>query len=170
MTIRANGEVTSMLTWPRPADSASTVFDQAKQAFERGDYADAEMMTNRALQLIRDAQKMPAPPSPPPPPATADAPGAAKHHVSNFLILPGPTTKTVVNPVYPPAAIAAKVEGGVDIEVVIAADGTVKSARVLTGNPMLRDAALTAVRQWTFVPTLGKPVEKIATITIKFVR
>jgi TonB family protein len=170
LTLHADGEVTRMITW-RQGGSASLVFDQAKQAFERGNYADAEVLTNRALQLIRDAQNMPVPPSPPPPPATADAPGAAKH-VSNFWILPGPTTKTVVNPVYPPAAIAAKLGGDVDIEVVIATDGTVKSARVLTGNPMLRDAALTAVRQWTFMPTLenGKPVEKIATITIKFVR
>jgi TonB family protein len=171
LTIHADGEVTRMITW-RQGDSASLVFDQAKQAFERGNYADAEMLTNHALQLIRDARQMPAPPSPPPPPATADAPGGARHFVSNSWILPGPATKTVVNPVYPPAAIAAKLEGGVDIEVVIAVDGTVKSARVLTGNAMLRDAALTAVRQWTFLPTLenGRPTERIATITIKFVR
>lgn len=174
MTVRANGEVTHVVSWRRPSDSVSLVFDQAKQAFERGNYEDAEVLTNRALQLIRAAsQHMPAPP-PPPAPTAADASGTVRHYTFTQWTreYPGLRTKTVVNPVYPPAAIAANIEGDVEIEVTIAGDGAVKNARVLTGSAMLQEAALKAVRQWTFVPIVenGKPVERVATITIKFVK
>jgi TonB family protein len=75
-----------------------------------------------------------------------------------------------VKPAYPPDALAAGVQGVVILEAVIATDGTVRDARVLRSIPALDDAALGAVRQWAFTPTLlnGVPVEVIMTVTVNF--
>jgi protein TonB len=62
------------------------------------------------------------------------------------------------------------VEGVVIIEAVIGTDGRVQQARVLRSKPLLDEAALTAVRQWVFTPTLlnGVPVPLIMTVTVNF--
>jgi len=81
-----------------------------------------------------------------------------------------PTKITDVPPVYPPDAIAARITGTVTIEAVIDAAGNVASARVVKGVPMLDDAALAAVRQWKYTPTLvnGEAVAVIMTVTSRF--
>ncbi len=75
-----------------------------------------------------------------------------------------------VEPVYPPAAKAANIQGVVILELVIGTDGTVKQAMVLRSIPLLDRAALHAVVQWRYEPTLlnGAPVEVIATVTVNF--
>ena len=81
-----------------------------------------------------------------------------------------PTKITDVPPVYPPEAIAATHHGTVTIEAVIDPAGNVSSARVISGVPMLDDAALAAVRQWKYTPTLvnGEAVAVIMTVTSRF--
>jgi protein TonB len=56
------------------------------------------------------------------------------------------------------------------IETRIEADGRVGDARILRSIPMLDQAALDAVRQWEFTPTLmnGVPTPVIMTVTINF--
>jgi protein TonB len=75
-----------------------------------------------------------------------------------------------VKPVYPEEAQRAGVQGIVIIETVIGTDGTVQEARVLRPVPMLDKAALDAVMQWRYTPTLlnGEPVEVILTVTVTF--
>jgi protein TonB len=75
-----------------------------------------------------------------------------------------------VAPVYPSIAQAARVEGSVTIEAVIAEDGRVREAKVVSGPPLLTEAALDAVKQWTFTPTRlnGQPVALILTVTVVF--
>jgi protein TonB len=75
-----------------------------------------------------------------------------------------------VNPVYPPAAEAARVQGVVILEAMIGADGRVTDARVLRSIPLLDQAALDAVRQWQYTPTLlnGAAVPIIMTATVQF--
>jgi TonB family protein len=75
-----------------------------------------------------------------------------------------------VKPVYPQIARTARVQGIVIIEAVIAADGSIKDARILRSVAVLDQAALDAVRQWKFKPTVlnGKPVEVIMPITVNF--
>ena len=75
-----------------------------------------------------------------------------------------------VAPTYPPLARAAGVEGIVILEAVIAEDGSVRDVRVLRSNPLLEAAALEAVRQWRFSPTLlnGEPVPVVMTVTVAF--
>jgi TonB family protein len=57
-----------------------------------------------------------------------------------------------VKPKYPPIARAASEKGTVEVEVTVDESGNVSSARVVSGSPLLREAALTAVRQWKFIP------------------
>jgi protein TonB len=75
-----------------------------------------------------------------------------------------------VAPVYPPAAEAANVQGVVILELVTGTDGTVIQATVLRSIPLLDQAALDAVTQWRYEPTLlnGAPVEVIMVVTVNF--
>jgi protein TonB len=75
-----------------------------------------------------------------------------------------------VRPIYPQDAKDAGVQGVVIIEARIAADGSVEAAHVIKSIPLLDQAALDAVRQWKFVPTLmnGAPMAVIMTLTINF--
>jgi protein TonB len=75
-----------------------------------------------------------------------------------------------VSPIYPSIAQSARVQGVVIIEATIGPDGTVQNARVLRSIPLLDNAALEAVRQWVFTPTLlnGSPVPVIMTVTVNF--
>ena len=76
-----------------------------------------------------------------------------------------------IEPVFPPIAKAARASGAVKVEVTIDKAGRVISARVLSGHPLLRDAALTAARQWEFKPTIvsGKPAKVIGILIFNFV-
>lgn len=75
-----------------------------------------------------------------------------------------------VPPTYPDIARDARVQGVVIIEAIIGADGKVQQARVLRSRPLLDEAALTAVREWEYTPTLlnGKPTPVIMTVTVVF--
>lgn len=75
-----------------------------------------------------------------------------------------------VKPEYPPIALAAGVQGIVAVEVRIEPDGTVGTANVVRSIPLLDQAALDAVKQWRFKPTLlnGQPVAVMMTVTINF--
>ena len=82
-----------------------------------------------------------------------------------------PPVKLVdVRPVYPAAAREAGIEGVVILEVKIGVDGGVETARVLKSIPVLDEAALDAVKQWKFEPTLlnGQPTSITMTTTINF--
>ena len=76
-----------------------------------------------------------------------------------------------VIPVYPPLAKATRTQGLVQLVGVIGRDGTVQRLEVVSGHPMLAKAALEAVRQWLYRPTLlnGEPTEVIAPIEVRFI-
>ncbi len=75
-----------------------------------------------------------------------------------------------VKPVYPQAALSDKARGTVIIEATIGIDGKVQDTRVLHSVPLLDQAALDAVRQWEYAPSLlnGVPVAVIMTIVVNF--
>lgn len=81
-----------------------------------------------------------------------------------------PTRTLFVAPDYPSTALAARVSGSVIIEAIIDTDGHVRNARVLRSIPLLDDAALAAVRQWRYTPTMlnGAPVPVVMTVTVRF--
>jgi protein TonB len=74
------------------------------------------------------------------------------------------------NPAYPPLARQARIQGTVKLEGVIGKDGTVQELKVVSGHPLLIQAALDAVRNWRYRPTMlnGQPVEVITTIDVNF--
>jgi TonB family protein len=105
----------------------------------------------------------------------ADAAARAKARIAPVRIggqIKPPTKIKDVKPVYPAIAQSARVAGAVTIEATIGFDGKVVDAKVVRSIPLLDQAALDAVRQWEYSPTLlnGVPVSVLVTVTIKFTR
>ena len=76
-----------------------------------------------------------------------------------------------VNPVYPPIAKQARIQGSVVLDAIIGRDGTMQNLRVLSADsPLLVQSAMDAVKQWVYQPTLlnGNPTEVQTTITVNF--
>lgn len=79
----------------------------------------------------------------------------------------------MVKPEYPRLAVITKVHGAVIMEAVITREGTIDANRLRvlqSASPFLTPAAVEAVRQWRYRPTLlnGQPVEVMTTITVNF--
>jgi len=75
-----------------------------------------------------------------------------------------------VMPVYPPLAKSAHISGVVHLVGIISKDGTIRDLKVISGHPLLTKAALDAVSQWVYKPTLlsNEAVEVIAPIDVNF--
>jgi len=73
-------------------------------------------------------------------------------------------------PVYPPIAKVTHKEGVVVLQATISAAGTIENLRVVSGDPMLQQAAQEAVSQWRYRPYLlnGRPVEVETTVNVIF--
>jgi len=81
-----------------------------------------------------------------------------------------PTRVKYVPPVYPELAQSARVQGAVIVEAVIGPDGRVQDAKIVRSIALLDQAALDAVRQWEYAPTVigGVAVPVIMTVTVNF--
>ncbi|MGH9794834.1 MAG: energy transducer TonB [Candidatus Acidiferrales bacterium] len=75
-----------------------------------------------------------------------------------------------VEPKYPPLALQTRRNGKVELRAMIGADGTMRELEVVSGEPLFVQAALDAVRQWRYSPTLlsGQAVEVHTHITVIF--
>lgn len=75
-----------------------------------------------------------------------------------------------VEPDYPEAARQQKIQGSVVLNVRIGGDGSIQEVNVLSGQSVLADAAIAAVKQWRFKPRMvaGRPVEMQTRITLNF--
>ena len=75
-----------------------------------------------------------------------------------------------VRPPYPPLARQARIQGTVVLQAVIGKDGSIQNLRVVSGHPMLAQAALEAVKQWRYKPYFlnGEPVDVDTTINVNF--
>jgi protein TonB len=73
-------------------------------------------------------------------------------------------------PVYPAEAKLARITGVVKLNATIAKDGTIQHLEVVSGHPLLVPAAMDAVRQWVYQPTLlnGQPVEVMTEVDVNF--
>ncbi len=103
------------------------------------------------------------------PPVTDPPKPPAKPTVVGGDVQAAKLLKKVI-PAYPPLARQARVSGTVRLLGVIAKDGTIQQLQVTSGHPLLAAAALSAVRQWIYRPTLlnGQAVEVIAPIDVNF--
>lgn len=104
----------------------------------------------------------PVPLPPPPPPKATPLPVGGKVQESRLI--------RKVLPEYGALARNARVEGDVILEVNVDEEGNVAAVRVIKGHPLLEAAAVQAVRQWKYSPTLlnGEPVPVISTVTVIF--
>ena len=77
---------------------------------------------------------------------------------------------TRVDPIYPPLAMQARIQGVVRFRVVIGKDGRVLNVQLVSGHPLLVSAATDALRQWVYRPTLlnGEPVEVVTSVDVNF--
>jgi periplasmic protein TonB len=75
-----------------------------------------------------------------------------------------------VEPEYPRIAIQMHVTGTVELRAIIGTDGTIQNLQVVSGNALLVNAAVAAVKQWRYQPTRlsGQPVEVETLITVQF--
>lgn len=110
-------------------------------------------------------------PSLPPPSfnrTTVAAPAAGRMVVDPEVQAANLITK--INPAYPPLAKQARIQGTVLLNATIGTDGAIQNLQVISGHPLLVPAALEAVKQWVYKPTLqnGKPVEVVTRITVNF--
>ena len=160
--------------------------------------AEADTLRNRAIELSKTRQASgdtmrrpvdefgnPAPPPPPPPPPPRLPSGGDPNRVqmaSEDQTVDGqvplriggaikpPAKVKDVRPIYPPVAQQAEVQGVVIIEATIDSYGRVRNVKVLRSIPMLDQAAVDAVYQWEFMPTMlnGAPTPVIMTVTVNF--
>lgn len=143
---------------PANPQTADDFFAAARVLYEQGRFEDAVAMNARAMAIQR-----------------ADMPQAATVRDPSGPVRTGGAIKEPrkirhVPPIYPADAVAAGVEGTVVLTAVLGKDGAVRDVAVVTGVPVLNDAALNAVRLWVFTPTLlnGVPVEVAMTVTVNF--
>ena len=82
----------------------------------------------------------------------------------------GPRPIKITQPKYPPEAFVKKIEGTVEVEILIDSTGRVARARVVRSIPALDAAALQTVYQWVFSPAIkgGRPVATVASAPVTF--
>jgi periplasmic protein TonB len=112
--------------------------------------------------------------APPPPPAIMAEPKAqprVRRIEVGGNVIEAKLIHPVPQPVYPPLAKQTRTQGVVVLAALIGPDGRIRNLRVLTGHPLLTQAAMDAVRQWRYHPTLlnGEPAEVDTTVEVRFV-
>lgn len=102
-------------------------------------------------------------------PVTSSAPKLSAPAPANAVIVQSHLIQHV-NPIYPQAAKQYRIEGAVTLNATIGADGRVHQAQIISGPPMLRDAAISAVKQWKYAPSTvnGRPVESSVRVVLDF--
>jgi TonB family protein len=142
--------------------------DLAKLYLEQGRFDEAARMISNALALTR--RQIPAGST-----ATSSlAPSSLSSRYPDALRVGGdirePRKLADVKPVYPAVAQAANVQGIVILEALINQEGNVADVVVLRSVQLLDAAAVEAVQQWQYTPTLlnGSPVDVIMTVTVNF--
>lgn len=111
--------------------------------------------------IISDTARLPAPPAPA---ATKQAPIRVGGRVK------APNQVFAPPPQYPALARQARIEGDVRLDAVIDEEGRVVELKVVSGHPLLLDAALQAVSKWRYQPTLlnDRPVPVQLIVVVQF--
>lgn len=146
----------------------------------RRDVALADQWVQRALeakksqaQTSQSAIAAPPPPPPPPPPSRSQSPPPITDQPQRVRV--GGNTQQYnlirkVDPVYPELARQARIQGVVRFNVIIGRDGSILNFQLVSGHPLLVEAARQAANQWVYKPTLlnGEPVEVVTQIDVQF--
>jgi TonB family protein len=182
------------LLYRRKADMAESEAERTgflKQADDLVAKVNSVKKANITSGRMRRPNPLIAPPPPPPPLPPPGSPMANGGVIGGVIAgigeappPPKPTQTRIrqggniaaamlikrVQPVYPPLALQTRISGTVQLHAIIGKDGTIQQLEVMSGHPLLLQAALDAVRQWTYRQTLlnGEPVEVDTTIDVIF--
>ncbi|MFB3825705.1 MAG: energy transducer TonB [Bryobacteraceae bacterium] len=112
-----------------------------------------------------------AAPPPPPPPVKKEEPKPVQ--VQRIRVGGNVQQAKLVRqpkPIYPPLAKQARIQGVVKLNAIIGKDGAIMNLQAVSGHPLLVPAAMEAVKQWVYAPTLlnGEPVEVVTQIDVNF--
>jgi TonB family protein len=157
------------LMYRQLADVSDSSEDYRKYITEADTWVQRALETKKAKAaagVAPNPNMVPAPPPPPPAPQAAAAPNQIR--VGGNVMASKLIHK--INPIYPLQAKEAGIQGTVRFNAVVAHDGTIAHLTLVSGHPLLVPAALEAVRQWRYQPTLlnGQPVEVVTQIDINF--
>jgi protein TonB len=159
-----------------PKEIQALMNDDAAAAspFLPGDTAGGFPMRN---PILHSEISNPLPPAPPPPASKLEAPEPeepTKKPEEEAIrvggrVVPATILKKTV-PVYPPLALKARVEGQVTIKATIDVDGRLRNLRVVSGHPLLIDAAMESVKSWRYRPTTlnEQPISSETVIQVNF--
>jgi TonB family protein len=164
-----------------PVAAATPVGRAAPRAFtppsanrgtpEQGAVLDAppDLGSNSAAPPLVSVQ-VPTAGAPPPAAGGPPAPAVAKQRVQVESTLQAAKLIKKITPIYPPLAKQARIQGVVHFKATIGKNGNVENLDVTGGAPLLRQAAIDAVKQWVYRPTLldGQPVEVVTAIDVLF--
>lgn len=106
--------------------------------------------------------------APPPAPEVPPGPPEPPAQTGPVRVAPGqgPGLIKKVEPIYPPIARSARMEGTVAVDAIILKDGTVSDVKILSSsNPMFNQSVIDAVRQWRYTP--GNQ-DVVLTVTVNF--
>jgi len=157
-----------VLTQPKAIPKQVAVFKEAElppEAVGGGVAGGIDLGGGGILGGLGGASGAAPPPPPPPPPPKPTAPIKVGGNVQEAMVIARP------NPVYPPLARQARIQGNVVLHAIIDKEGKVSELQVVSGHPLLVQSALEAVKNWRYRPTLlnGDAVEVDTTITVSFV-
>jgi TonB family protein len=142
-------------------DLRETAIEWKQDVAVADDWVQKALATKKAKAEQQGAANGMMPTSPPPPPQRIKI---SRDVVQRQLVRD-------VRPVYPELAKQARVQGIVQLSVVISKQGRVMDIKVISGHPLLITAAIEAVKQWEYNPTLlnGQPVEVATEVSVPFV-
>jgi protein TonB len=126
-------------------------------------YGSPTLIANVGTAAVGETAVPVGPPPPPPPPVNAK-PARIGGDVQAAKLL------YQVKPVYPALAKITRTQGVVVLDALISKEGSIESLRVISGHPLLTSAAMDAVKQWKYLPTMldREPVEVVTTVTVTF--
>ncbi len=167
------------------AQSAFRVAAQEMNELREQIDAQTRMLAQGDSELPMDGPAPPEasqPPEPPAPPASAEQAESRFDQFEDRLeemfwggveVAPDEQQKKLVRKVeavYPDVARQAGVEGTVVLNLVIGKDGAVQGVKLLSGDPVLAQAAMDAVEHWRYAPTIvdGRPVNVLTSVSIEF--
>ncbi len=173
---------TGMIAPPQIPDEGAQVVNESPRQQVRQIVGQTSSRPRGVVPELPGQYPLPGFPPPPPRPPTATAPPppppclrpqgppppAERIRVSSGVTAANLITRVEVP--YPALARTARISGIVLLEAIIGPDGTIQHLCVIVGHPLLAPAALEAVGQWKYRPTMinGEPVEVITTISVPF--
>jgi len=155
------------------ADLRDDAAEYQRDIAEANSWVDKALATKKARAGAGNPAGFAAPPPPPPPPPPPGA-GAGQREAFGQIRVSGEVMQAQLirqaPPVYPSEAKSLGISGTVTLSVTVGKDGSVKDVNLREGPALLAQAAIDAVRQWVYKPTMlnDEPVEVVTSVTVNF--